>query len=146
MKRILAIIAALAVLLIIRGPSQAQEPGYRVIVHNDNPTSTVAKSKLSQYFLRKDLKWEHGTSVDPVDLGGDSSVREAFSLDVHGRSVSSIEKFWQRQIFSGRGVPPPEVGGDRQAIDHVRNNAGAIGYVSPQAAVDQVKVLTVVDG
>lgn len=121
--------------------TQAQQVGYRVIVHPDNPTTALSAKDVSSYLLKRKSRWEHGVTVNPIDLGPDSEVRKAFSKDVHGRSVSSIKSYWQRQIFSGREVPPPEVTSDAEVIAHVKSNPGAIGYVSASARLDGVKVL-----
>jgi ABC-type phosphate transport system substrate-binding protein len=62
-------------------------------------------------------------------------VRAAFSENVHGRSVASIKNYWQRQIFSGRNVPPPEFSDDSAMVAHVQSDPGAVGYVSPSASL-----------
>ena len=90
--------------------------------------------------------WINGTTAMPVDQAASSDIREAFSLEVHGRDVGAIKSYWQRQIFSGRGVPPPELASDREVLDFVRANQGAVGYVSTSAKTgDGVKVLAVTD-
>ena len=121
--------------------AQAQQAGYRVIVHKDNPTTALSAKDISSYLLKRKSRWDHGVAVDPIDLDPESEVRKAFSREVHGRSVSSIKNYWQRQIFSGREVPPPEVASDAEVIAHVKANPGAIGYVSASARLDGVKVL-----
>lgn len=146
LQRSLVLLAGLALLLAIGWPITAQgSSGYVVIVNAENPVSSISKSELSGYLLKKKSKWKHGVSVDPADLDSGSSVRESFSADVHGRSVSSIKNYWQRQIFSGRGVPPPEVGGDAEMIEHVAGSPGGVGYVSSSASIpDEVKRVQVV--
>ena len=80
----------------------------------------------------------------PVDLSANSPVREAFSLAIHERDVNAVKSYWQRQIFSGRGVPPPEKASDSEVLAFVRANPGAVGYVSSGTAVGSgVKVLEV---
>jgi ABC-type phosphate transport system substrate-binding protein len=140
---VLALVLALVPVLAVR-PAVGQQ-GYRVIVNKDNPTTTLSRSEVSKYLLKKKTQWDHGPKASPVDLAGDSSVREVFSEDVHGRSVALIQRYWQKQIFSGRGVPPPEVANDDEVIKLVNSDKGAIGYVSPGARLpDDVKVLSIV--
>ena len=127
----------------------AQTSGFKVIVHPDNPTTSLSAKDVSNYLLKKKTKWNADgfkEKVDPIDLGGDSPTRETFSKEVHGRSVSSIKSFWQRQIFSGREVPPPEAASDAEVITYVKSHPGAIGYVSASASLDGVKVVSVADG
>lgn len=145
MKKLLVGIAALAIGLgVSLWTVTAQDSeAYRVVVHQDNPISTVSKAEVSNFLLKKKLRWDSGAVAEPVDLDSKSPVREAFSRDVHGRSVSSIKNYWQRQIFSGREVPPPEVSSDADVIAFVRGHPGGIGYVSPNARLSGVKTVTI---
>ncbi len=142
MKKFGALFVALTILCLAYLPAEAQDKSsYVVIVHPDNPAKSVSKKKVSRLLLKELSKWDGGLSADPVDLDSKSDVRRNFSRDVHGRSVSSIKNYWQRQIFSGRSVPPPEVPNDIAVISHVKSNPGAIGYVSASTRLDGVKVL-----
>ncbi|HEX9735528.1 MAG TPA: hypothetical protein VGG06_26470 [Thermoanaerobaculia bacterium] len=124
----------------------AQSSGFKVIVHQDNPTAGLSAKDVSNLLLKKKTKWDgSGIAADPIDLDGGSTIREAFSERVHGRSASSIKSYWQRQIFSGREVPPPEVRSDAEVIAFVRRTPGAIGYVSSDARLDGVKELRLVN-
>ncbi len=141
-------LGAMALVLALTGlcqlPAAAQEnSSFVVIVHPDNPAKAVSKKKVSRLLLKELSKWDGGQAATPVDLDSKSEIRREFSRDVHGRSVSSIKNYWQRQIFSGKAVPPPEVADDLAVISHVRSNPGAIGYVSASARLTGagVKVL-----
>jgi ABC-type phosphate transport system substrate-binding protein len=146
MKKLAFLLLALAAPLFLQWHTTAAAEGYKVIVNRANPTTSISKSELSGLLLKKVSKWEHGVAADPVDLDSSSETRESFSRDVHGRSVASIKNYWQRQIFSGRDVPPPEVSSDAAVISFVESRPGAVGYVSSQARVDSVKVISVSDG
>lgn len=139
MKKLI-LIAGIALGLVLALWVPAQSNRFKVIVHPDNPNAILAAKDVSSLLLKKKTKWD-GTemSVDPIDLDGGSAVREAFSEAVHGRSVSSIKNYWQRQIFSGREVPPPEAKSDAEVIAFVSRSPGAIGYVSSDARLDGVK-------
>ena len=126
-------------------PAQEQD-SYQVIVNSANPTTSLPKGKVSRYFLKRVTKWDDGTLVQPVDLGAKSGIRNAFSKAVHGRSASSIKSYWQRQIFSGNGVPPAELGTDDEVVAFVKGDPGGIGYVSSGTTLDGVKAIEVTDG
>ncbi len=126
--------------------SSAQSSDFKVIVHPDNPVASLSAKDVSNFLLKKKTKWDSDgfkVAADPIDLDGGSSTRESFSRAVHGRSVSSIKSYWQRQIFSGREVPPPEVGNDADVIAYVSNRPGAIGYISASARLDGVKEIVI---
>jgi len=133
-------------LICLPSPGSATDAnGVRVIVNSSNPTTTISKANVSRLFLKKAKKWEHGTAVHAVDQKASSSIREAFSRFVHGKSASANKAYWQKQIFTGRGVPPPEKATDSQVVAYVKRHAGAIGYVSSRADIGGVKVVKVAD-
>jgi ABC-type phosphate transport system substrate-binding protein len=116
---------------------------FRVIVHPSNPVTSVDQRFLVDAFLKKITRWSHDEPIRPVDLHPDSAVRRRFSDDGLKRSVSAVKIYWQQMVFSGRGVPPPELDNDEQVVRYVLRNPGAIGYVSGAANVEGVKVLLV---
>ncbi len=121
------------------------QQSFQVIVNPGNTVTALSKTQVSRFLLKKGKKWDDGRQVDPVDQGGAQAVREVFTKEIHGRSVVSIQRFWQRQVFSGKDVPPPELSSDREVVEFVANNPGAIGYVSAGATVGGVKVVTVTE-
>ncbi len=122
----------------------AQNDDFVVIVHIDNQTTALSKSEVSGYFLKKVTRWAESREVaQPVDQVANAALRESFSAEIHGRSVDRIKSYWQRRIFSGRDVPPPELSNDSEVLAFVNRNPGGIGYVSTTAALTGVKAIAV---
>ncbi len=137
MKRVIVVLAAVSILTLFdAGFSAEAAGGYKVIVNQNVPLSQLSKSEVQKIMMKKTSKFSDGTRASPVDLQPDSSVREAFSKDVLGRSTSGVKNFWQRQIFSGKNVPPPEVSSDAEVIAYVGSNSGGLGYVSEGARLN----------
>lgn len=114
-------------------PAVAQSAhAYRVVVHPDNPTPGLTRLELSDLFLGKTSRWSHGAEVEVVELGLDSSPGLAFAHDIHDRSPDSLRSYRQRQVLTGRRLPPREVSSDREVLEFVRARPGAIGFVSSQ--------------
>jgi ABC-type phosphate transport system substrate-binding protein len=105
----------------------AQSDAVRLIVHDSNPVASITRAQASRLFLKKVTVWENGSPVLPVDQADTATVREVFSNQVHGKSLGEVKAYWQRMIFSGRSLPPPIKGSDREVIEFVRANPGAIG-------------------
>ena len=146
MKKLVLSIFGLALLTLGHWALMAQEqPSFKVITHPANPVTSLSKTQVSKILLKKVSKWDDGQRVRAVDQGGKDSVREVFTKEIHGRSLSSIQRYWQRQVFSGKDVPPPELAGDSEVVEFVSKTAGAIGYVSPDAELDGVKIVTVTE-
>jgi TonB family protein len=129
------------VLLLVSSPAWCQQ--FLIIVHPDNPVSMMTSDQVSKLFLKTDTQWGGGATVEPVDLPVDSPTRLEFSLEVHGRTAENIQSYWQKQIFSGRAVPPVEVSSDNEVLSYVREHPSAIGYVSAGVDLTGLKVLSV---
>ena len=131
------------VLLIIVFAVVTAQAQYKVIVNNSNTVSSLTKSEVSNYLLKKRTKWRSGTSIAPVDLSSKSSVRATFSKAVHRKTTAQVRAFWQQSVFSGKATPPREMKSDTEVVKFVKTNKGAIGYVSAGANTTGVKVISV---
>jgi hypothetical protein len=102
--------------------------GFVIVVNHGNPVTALPAAEISKLFLRKTIRWQSGAPVEAFDLVEDAPARESFSRAVHGRTAGAIKALWQRLIFSGRDVPPPEAP-PAVVLDHVRADPEAVGYV-----------------
>jgi ABC-type phosphate transport system substrate-binding protein len=114
-----------------------------VIVNAANAVDRLDKRFVAEAFLKKRTRWGDDRAILPVDLGHKNTARSAFSHDVLGRDVTSVRRYWAQLVFSGRGVPPPELASDGDVIKYVAAHSGAIGYVAPGAALSGVRVVEV---
>jgi ABC-type phosphate transport system substrate-binding protein len=87
-----------------RGSAGAQQagPAFQIVVHPKNPESSVSREFLSDVFLKKTTRWEHGEGLRPVDLKPNSGTRQKFSETVLKRSVAAVRSYWQQRIFARR--------------------------------------------
>ena len=110
-----------------RSEAAGDAPSYRVIVHAENPSRGVSREFATNAFLKRVTRWDDGERLSPVDL----------------RSVAAVRKYWQQQIFSGRGLPPPELESEQAVVSYVSKHRGGLGYVGPDIELRGVKVLAV---
>lgn len=120
-----------------------EEPGYVVIVNEDNPATRLSRDALSRMFLKQVTWWPDGVPVRPVDLDYDSGTRRRFSETVIQRSTRAVRSHWQQAIFSGRSVPPPVLATDEEVVAYVNRHRGAIGYVSPRTPLDGAHIVEI---
>lgn len=130
------------VIFLISVASPALAVPVEIIVHPDNTVTSISPAELSKIFLKRLRVWEDGQTAVAVDQVPSSAAREEFSRRVHGRSVVSIEIYWKRMIFSGKGVPPRELATDEEVLKFVRSNPGAVGYVTRATRLEGVKELS----
>jgi ABC-type phosphate transport system substrate-binding protein len=143
-RRLVALSLLFIAMTLVVWPAPAGETaGFRVIVNTQNPVNSAKVSFVADAFLKKVNDWSDGQPVQPADQKASNESRRLFSLVVLGRSVAAVRTYWQQRVFSGRGVPPPELEGDVEVMRYVSTHRGAIGYVSDAAKLDGVKVLTI---
>jgi ABC-type phosphate transport system substrate-binding protein len=118
----------------------AAEP--RIIVNPRNPATSLERRFVADAFLKKVTRWPDDELIQPVDLATDSPVRRRFSDDVLKRSVSAVKSYWQQLVFSGRGVPPPELDNEELVVRFVLHHPGAIGYVSGSVNIENARVIS----
>ena len=117
-----------------------EETSFVVIVNSDNPVSSLTRSQVSKIFLKKVIQWDSGGKIALIEQG---EVKEDFSEKIHNKDKAAIDNYWTQMIFSGRRVPPNQVNTDIEVIEFIEKNRNAIGYVSKNAALENVKILKV---
>ena len=105
-------------------------PAYQIIVNPANRIDTIDRTFLSNVYLKKVATWHNDWTVRPVQLSRRFALREQFTRDIIKKSPSQLRSYWNRQIFSGKAVPPPELESQEEVIRYVLANKGAIGYVA----------------
>lgn len=120
---------ALALVLAV-APHSSAEPGFVVIVNASNKARVLERRVVTDMFLKKRTQWSGNDMILPVDQSRGAAVRRQFSEQVLGRSVAEVRTYWNRLVFSGRGVPPPELANDDDVVKYVGKHGGAIGYVA----------------
>lgn len=122
----------------------AQNTGHFLVIVSPNiRVTSLSKKELSRYFLKKSTNWPNDGRVVVVDQLPNAPVRSAFSMAIHGRTVSAIKAYWTQAVFSGRGVPPREKSSDKEVVKFISSNSGAVGYVSVGADIGKTKIITV---
>ncbi|MCA9732483.1 MAG: substrate-binding domain-containing protein [Deferribacteres bacterium] len=146
-KKFNLIILAIGLIIQLSYVDAQEKEKFKIIVHESNSITKLSRKKLSRIFLKKEGQWKNGEKITAVDLVENSEIREAFSREIHGKNVSSIKAYWQKQIFTGRDVPLPEKLTEEEVIRYVQENDGAIGYVASATPIEKyhVKVLGLED-
>ena len=121
------------------------QDGYKIIVNSSNNIESLNTKEVSKIFLKKTDKWSDGSKIVPVDQLGENAARKNFTIDILNKNVAAIQAYWQKKIFSGRGVPPSEKKSSRIVVSFVKQNPGAIGYVSSGASTNGVKVIDIIN-
>ena len=130
MRHLARAVLLLALTCVSPRASVAADDGYQVIVNVAAAAAEMERAEVARFFLRQATKWSDGQSVLPIDQSARSGVRDAFSKGVLRQPLPAVESYWQRQIASGRAVPPPVKTTDAEVLAFVASTPGSIGYVS----------------
>jgi ABC-type phosphate transport system substrate-binding protein len=142
----LIILSVLAVALLVIGlarSTQAERGDYKVIVHPENPATKVSRDLVRNAFLKKASQWADGETLRPIDLSRRFPIRDRFTAELLKKTPAQLKSYWNQRIFSGKGVPPPEVDSVADVIAYVLNEPGAIGYIPTDVDPGGAKVVEV---
>lgn len=144
MKNLIRILMTVTLWMACSPAAYSAEPGFQVVVNPANPITTVDQKFLTDIFLKKKTYWSDMKPILVVDLLSISGVRKQFSEKVLNRPVSAVRNYWQQMLFSGRGVPPPELRTDREVLTFISENEEGIGYVSPHTDIGNLKSVKII--
>jgi ABC-type phosphate transport system substrate-binding protein len=141
----IALFLALAALCVGAPRATAQRGRYVVVVNPKNPIRRLSQNQLSRIYLGKLQGWEMNGKIEAVvalDQPAGSPLRAQFTQDVLRKSTAEADAYWRQEIYSGRSFPPLEQS-EADALSAVRSAVGGIAYVSPDADLKGVKVVSV---
>lgn len=112
-----------------------------VIGHPGIRLSGLSEERIRDLYLGKVVQLPDGSRAEIVDLPGGHPVRDEFYEKVIGKNASQIKAYWAKRVFTGKGSPPDVKSSEAAVVAWVAAAPGRIGYVSPAALNDSVKVL-----
>ncbi|MDX1802999.1 MAG: hypothetical protein R3292_02885 [Alcanivorax sp.] len=111
-----------------------------IVTSPHSALSQVKQSQLRQLYLRGSQHLGE-QKVLALDLPDNSALRDRFYQQAVGKSASQVKTFWARMIFTGRGVPPRQVGGVSDMINTLRHQPDTLGYLPEGKVPSDLKVL-----
>lgn len=111
-----------------------------VIVNSASSVGSASADDIAQVFLGKRSSIG-GSDFKAVDQSEGNAARAVFYDKVVQKNPSQLNAYWSKLIFTGKGAPPQQVGGDTDVVDAVSMDEEAIGYVDSSAVAEGVKVI-----
>ena len=114
------------------------------IVNASVQQDVLSKSEIKKIFLGDTLVWPDGQEIELVTQAK-SDIQKEFVKIYTQKTTSQFSNYWRRIVFSGKGMIPKSFFTDKEVINFVKSTKGAIGYISPQETINDVKTITVSD-
>jgi len=112
-----------------------------VIANPGIGVDSLTKEQVSQIFLGNITTLPNGTRIVVADHQDGDPIKDAFYSTVLGMRPTQLKAYWAKIIFTGEGLPPKALFGDKSVKEFVASTPGAIGYISAQSVDSSVKVL-----
>lgn len=123
-------------------PATERAADYVLVVNRNNPVNSITGQEANLIFLGKKTVWPGGRTVTIVLQDG-KRTHAAFVKGLLGRSPRQYTIYWKKALFTGTAIPPRSLKGDSDVKAFVASNRDAVGYISPDALDDSVRVLEV---
>lgn len=137
--RLLPLLAALA-LSTGNGLAKAEVV---LVVSANNPLSSLTPNQVTDIFLGKAEELPNGAPIIPVDQAEGSREKEEFYKRYTNRTLSQIRAYWSKQIFTGKGEPPREIGNSEQLKKFLATYPNSIGYLERDKVDPSLKIVSV---
>ena len=111
-----------------------------LIVHKDFPMDKISKKSLKKIYRNKMKKWKHGGSIVRSFLKK-GKTHKVF-CKVLKKSPSKLDRFWLKQVFTGKGAAPESFSNGKAMIAFIAENKNALGYVDSSIDTSNVKIIS----
>ncbi len=115
-----------------------------VVVSPHNPVS-ITSEQVNNIFLRRSKTFPNGNSIQVLDQGEASAIRESFYMKISNKTPEQIRAIRSRQLFTGMGAPPRELRDSDAVKKFVDENPSAIGYIDKASVDSRVLVILHID-
>ena len=112
-----------------------------VVVSAKSAATALTAEQASDIFLGRATTLPGAGAAVPVDQSEGAASRDVFYQKATGKSAAQVKAYWSKQIFSGKGQPPKEVGDSAAVKSLVANNPNMIGYIDKGALDGSVKAV-----
>ncbi len=113
-----------------------------VIINKDSDIKVIPKPAAKAIFMGE-LKSLKGIDELIVAIQNDNDSHNGFLQEFTGLSSSDFKKHWEKMIYTGKAIEPEVFNSDKEVIDFVKSNKGAIGYIDVKSLDDSVKAVMV---
>lgn len=123
--------------------AQNDEVPMVVIAHPGTSREAIPRESLRAIFGMLLHKWPADTPVRVFVLRDDAPEHATFSKTILQVFPHQLRMAWDRQVFSGQGQYPEQLGSTQEILARVAATPGAMGYVKANEVNQNVRVLRI---
>ncbi len=118
-------------------------PDVKLHAEDPSPQGNDARLLLRAVFGMRLRAWPDGQPIRVFVLEDDHPVHRRFAKTVLSVFPYHLRRTWDKQVYSGTGQAPSQVGSQQAMLEAVSGTAGAIGYLTTDQVDANVRVLKV---
>lgn len=152
MKNVFSFLVLSAIFFLFTNQTVSKSPAaleLAIIVHKDNPIEKLSITEVRLYWMKRGTQksWPGlKTTVLPVDRKGNIAEKSLFYKLVVKLSEAEVDSYFAAKQYQNSESPPVKLNSDKEVIQYVAENKGAIGFVKTASLTDelrsQVKLVT----
>jgi len=127
-------------------PVQAN-PTLSVLTNESVVDSELSSRTLRLFFSMRVAEWSDGQNTRVFVLPDDHPAHVTLCRQILKRFPYQLRRDWDRQVFSGTGQAPIEVGSVEEMLQRLAETPGAVGYIGAQNGdiplPEKVKILEI---
>lgn len=115
-----------------------------IIVNPKNTMETLNPPEVREYWLKRGTKkrWKgFDAAVYPVDRKQKCPEKDFFYKKILDLTFDDVEAYFEAKHYQNAEAPPVKYGTDKEVINYVAEQAGAIGFVNKTSITSEVKPL-----
>ncbi len=112
-----------------------------VIVNAKSDLKQLTRRQVVDIYTGRVTTAVNGNTLFPLDHPMNSVMREKFYAKLTGKSVSAVNAYWARLLFTGRALPPKELSDGVSVLKSIEMNINTIGYMHSGDVSEKVKVV-----
>jgi len=101
-----------------------------VVVNPNAEVEELTRSEVINIYMGRNQKLSRNQVALPLDIASDHKEKADFYRTLIHRDLPEVNSYWVRVMFSGEASPPRQVDNYEQIRAIVKENQGAIAYVS----------------
>ena len=113
-----------------------------VFVTNPSGPDSLSKEEIKNILLGNKTRWDAGGLVKLAVLT-QGPTHDAVVQEFTARSADQFEKYWKKQVFTGKGSAPDAFKTEADLLAFVAKTPGAFGYVAGGTPPEGVKTVAV---